>query len=159
MWNLIEHDSTEICHCNGDELVFQVHQQLSKRHSTLTSLHWADTTVANVPPPQSSSHSVGLVLDSMQICIPSKSFMLVFKLIFSSSGVEICWGCLFRSSLLYFYLNLCVSAPLFYSCTSVFPFFAFRLAVIIFAQFFEQHLHESFCSTANPLFKVFCHIK
>lgn len=82
MWNLIEHDSTEICHCNGDELVFQVHQQLSKRHSTLTSLHWADTTVANVPPPQSSSHSVGLVLDSMQICIPSKLFMLVFKLIF-----------------------------------------------------------------------------
>lgn len=37
MWNLIEHDSTEICQCNGDELVFQVHQQLSKRHSTLTS--------------------------------------------------------------------------------------------------------------------------
>lgn len=24
MWNLIEHDSTGICRCNGDELVFQV---------------------------------------------------------------------------------------------------------------------------------------
>lgn len=158
MWNLIEHDSTEICHRNGDELVLQVYQQLTKRHSTLTSLHQADTTVANVPPPQSLSHSAGF--QCWTVCrsesLQNHSY-LFFKLIFFFFWCRDLLGMSFPfQSSLFLSESLCEHLCFIYAA-SVFPFFAVRLAVIIFAQFFEQHLHESFCSTANPLFKVFCH--